>query len=70
MNNKKIKNEHAGDNVTTTTSTKHQGWLDRIEAMGNKLPDPALLFFILLLMVWICSAIFAQLTYALSLIHI
>ena len=32
--------------------------------MGNKLPDPALLFFILLLVVWICSAIFAQFTYA------
>jgi len=35
-------------------------WLDAIERVGNKLPDPALLFFILLIVVWAASLIFAQ----------
>ncbi|MFT4711962.1 MAG: aminobenzoyl-glutamate transport protein [Candidatus Azotimanducaceae bacterium] len=50
--------------ATTTASTKKNSWLDKIETIGNKLPDPALLFFILLLVVWVCSAIFSQLTYS------
>ena len=39
------------------------GWLDTIERVGNRLPDPALLFLCLLLTVWIASAIFAQFDY-------
>lgn len=50
--------------ATTTASAKNSSWLDKIETVGNKLPDPALLFFILLLIVWVCSAIFSQLTYS------
>jgi aminobenzoyl-glutamate transport protein len=36
---------------------------DAIERLGNRLPDPALLFFLLLVVVWILSALLAQLTY-------
>lgn len=37
--------------------------LNRIEQAGNRLPDPALLFFVLLLVVWLLSAVMAQFTY-------
>ncbi len=37
--------------------------LDWIERVGNKLPDPALLFFFLLLGVWVLSALMAQFAY-------
>jgi len=37
--------------------------LDWIERAGNKLPDPALLFFFLLIAVWLLSAVMAQFTY-------
>jgi aminobenzoyl-glutamate transport protein len=37
--------------------------LDRIEHVGNRLPDPALLFFLLLLAVWACSAVLAQFSF-------
>lgn len=50
--------------MTKGLSKTNGSWLDKIENLGNKLPDPALLFFILLLVVWVCSAFFAQLTYS------
>jgi aminobenzoyl-glutamate transport protein len=37
--------------------------LDAIERIGNRLPDPALLFFLLLLVVWGLSAFMAQFSY-------
>ena len=37
--------------------------LDWIERIGNKLPDPALLFLILLLAVWVLSALIAPMTF-------
>jgi aminobenzoyl-glutamate transport protein len=37
--------------------------LDGVERLGNKLPDPALLFFVLLIVVWLCSAVAAQFTF-------
>lgn len=37
--------------------------LDGIERVGNRLPDPALLFFFLLLAVWALSAFLAQFSY-------
>lgn len=37
--------------------------LDWIERVGNKLPDPALLFVILLLVVWVASALLSALTF-------
>ncbi len=40
-----------------------QGFVSRalgvVERVGNKLPDPAVLFFYLILVVWLCSAIFS-----------
>lgn len=39
------------------------GWLDRVERVGNRLPDPAVLFLALLVVVWIASALFAQFEY-------
>ena len=38
--------------------------LDRVEALGNRLPDPAVLFLMLLIAVWILSAVLAQFSYA------
>ena len=43
-------------------------WIDRalnwIERVGNKLPDPAALFFILLVVVWIISALLAPMSFS------
>ncbi|MXX29691.1 MAG: AbgT family transporter, partial [Gammaproteobacteria bacterium] len=38
--------------------------LDRVEALGNRLPDPAVLFLLLLIAVWILSAALAQFSYS------
>lgn len=38
-------------------------FLDFIEKTGNKLPDPAVLFFILMIVVWVLSAIFSNFTF-------
>jgi len=38
-------------------------FLNTIEYVGNKLPDPALLFLLLLLIVWVLSALFSPLTF-------
>lgn len=37
--------------------------LNTIEVVGNKLPDPAVLFFLLMIAVWIASAFLAQFTF-------
>src|SRR5690554_1353024 len=34
--------------------------LDSVERIGNKLPDPAILFFVLMLLIWALSAIFSN----------
>ena len=39
-------------------------FLDWIERVGNKLPDPAALFLILLVVVWVISAILSQMDFA------
>lgn len=39
-------------------------FLDIIEKAGNKLPDPAVLFLVLMLLVWVLSAIMSNFTYA------
>jgi aminobenzoyl-glutamate transport protein len=43
-------------------------WIDRalnwIERVGNKLPDPAALFFILLIVVWVVSALLAPMSFS------
>lgn len=40
--------------------TKMQRMLDRLEAIGNKLPDPAMIFVIALLIVWVVSAVLSN----------
>ncbi len=37
--------------------------LDFIERAGNKLPDPAILFFVLMLVIWVLSALFSTMTF-------
>ena len=37
--------------------------LDRVEVLGNRLPDPAVLFLLLLIAVWVFSALLAQFSY-------
>jgi para-aminobenzoyl-glutamate transporter family len=37
--------------------------LDKVERIGNKLPDPAIIFFICLIIIWVCSAIFSQMSF-------
>jgi aminobenzoyl-glutamate transport protein len=39
-------------------------FLDMIEKAGNKLPDPAVLFFSLMLVIWVLSAIFSAFTFS------
>ncbi|WP_062260299.1 AbgT family transporter [Endozoicomonas arenosclerae] len=43
---------------------EHNSWMDRflntVERVGNKLPDPSLMFLYGTLIVWICSAVLAQ----------
>src|SRR5699024_10834351 len=38
--------------------------LDKVERDGNKLPDPAILFFVLMLIIWGLSAIFSTVEFA------
>lgn len=38
--------------------------LDFIERKGNKLPDPAILFFVLMLLIWVLSAFFSTVSFA------
>jgi p-aminobenzoyl-glutamate transporter AbgT len=51
-----------------TAELKPRGFVDRalnaIEVIGNKLPDPAALFLILLFVVWILSAVLSTMSFA------
>ncbi|HLU51253.1 MAG TPA: AbgT family transporter, partial [Flavobacteriaceae bacterium] len=51
-----------------TTTQEKKGFigkfLDFIEKAGNKLPDPAVLFLILMLLVWALSAILSNFSFA------
>jgi aminobenzoyl-glutamate transport protein len=53
--------------MSDESGTAPAGWLaralDGVERLGNRLPDPALLFFLLLLAVWVLSAVMAQFSY-------
>ncbi|MFO7762328.1 MAG: AbgT family transporter [Wenzhouxiangellaceae bacterium] len=50
------------------TPTPESGWLyrtlDVIEQVGNRLPDPAVLFFLLMLVVWALSALLAPIEFS------
>jgi aminobenzoyl-glutamate transport protein len=45
-------------------STRLTRWLDAVERIGNRLPDPALLFLIMLLLIWAASAILAPIDWS------
>jgi aminobenzoyl-glutamate transport protein len=53
---------------TTAPAGPRQGWVDRalnaIERIGNRLPDPAILFVLLLVVVWAVSALLAPIAFA------
>src|SRR5690606_2437167 len=50
--------------TTKETTSEKKGFvtkiLDSVERIGNKLPDPAILFFVLMLAIWVLSAIFSN----------
>ena len=48
-------------------SKRMDRFLNAIERAGNKVPDPALLFFWGLLVVWVASAILSQ--FSIGLVH-
>ena len=48
--------------MSTSTSWTMRA-LDKVEKVGNKLPDPAIIFAFCLFFVWILSAIFSQFTF-------
>ncbi len=58
-NKRQVEHHLASSSDTLVTSMIDQPdrrtWFDRIERLGNRLPDPAFLFLILLFAVWICS---------------
>ena len=47
----------AGGRKHMPIATRRRGPLDAIEWVGNKLPDPAILFLILMVVVWLLSAL-------------
>lgn len=51
-------------NATTQQSTWVMRALDKVERVGNKLPDPAIIFALCLAIVWVCSAVFSQMTFS------
>lgn len=56
------------ENTTTSSTSEGSGtifdkFLNGIEKAGNKLPDPAMLFFLLLIFVWILSALLAPIDF-------
>jgi aminobenzoyl-glutamate transport protein len=57
----------AKETKTGDPGTATPGWMDRaldfIERVGNLLPDPAILFLLLLIVVWILSAFMAPMTF-------
>jgi len=58
----------AGDEAQAADNGKPKGLLNRfltaIEVVGNKLPDPAILFLLLLFLTWIASALLAPVQFA------
>lgn len=48
----------------STEARKKGGILDLIERVGNALPDPAVLFLALMLLIWVLSALFAGVSFS------
>lgn len=57
----------AEDKISKNKSEEKKGFvtkmLDFVERAGNKLPDPAILFFVLMLVIWALSAIFSTVSF-------
>lgn len=56
--------ENSSQAVADQPRTAMQGLLDRLEVIGNKLPDPAMIFVIALLIVWVVSAVLSKVEFA------
>ncbi len=56
------------EKTATVKTPKSKGFigkfLDTIEKVGNKLPDPAILFLVLMLTVWVLSALMSNYSFA------
>lgn len=54
--------------TTENTTSEKKGFvtklLDSVERVGNKLPDPAILFFVLMLVIWVLSALFSNVSFS------
>lgn len=54
--------------TTKETTSAKKGFinklLDSVERIGNKLPDPAILFFVLMLLIWVLSALFSSVQFS------
>jgi aminobenzoyl-glutamate transport protein len=57
-------NSEAASNGTPRPSGFVERALDTIERVGNKLPDPAALFLLLLFVVWVLSALLSTMSFA------
>lgn len=55
-------------NMTSGGKTDKKGFVNRVldivERAGNKLPDPAILFFLLMILIWVLSAFLSKLTFS------
>ena len=58
-----IENKSSGELKTTKKGFINK-MLDFVERAGNKLPDPAILFFVLMLLIWVLSAFFSSMTFS------
>src|SRR5690606_38875379 len=58
------KNLNQMDNKQSLKKPAITRFLDFIEKAGNKLPDPAVLFFFLMLLVWVLSALLSTISFA------
>lgn len=56
--------ENESNGTTTAPRTGMQRLLDRLEVIGNKLPDPAMIFVIALLITWVVSAVLSKVEFA------
>lgn len=77
MNTKRIFNKpqtclpsagHKPQTMTAEKPTEKQGFINRmlslIERVGNKLPDPAILFLVCMLIVWVLSALMSSIEFS------
>ena len=63
-----MSNAPAPNDPTNDRSATPRGWfarsLDAVERIGNRLPDPAVLFVLLMVLAWVVSALLSNMTFA------